>query len=219
MPEGELEGSVPGLDLAPGHGWTRPRSPRRCAKPTWTSATLAAPGSLLSAPPRRLQDAGLQGAPILAFQSPQEPPPGARGCEKAEGGRGRGGEKSFIYCPKQTPLCAAGNTGGLTEEETSAVFRGSSSTNRLSWLRVAPARALTPCPRWGPRGSADFCWAGRQAARGKSELRASPYPPPARPPPHAEEGDPHPQAPTECFVNLLPSNSQSHPHEQGTSFS
>lgn len=75
VPEGELEGSVAGLDLATGHGWTWPRSPRRCAKPTWTSATLEAPGSLLSAPPHRLQDAGLQGAPILAFQSPQEPPP------------------------------------------------------------------------------------------------------------------------------------------------
>lgn len=76
------------------------------SEPVLTSATREAPGSLLSTPLSPLQDACVQGTPILAFlagtaprhvsESHRKPPPRACGCKKAEGGRGGGREKSFI---------------------------------------------------------------------------------------------------------------------------
>lgn len=76
------------------------------SEPGLTSATSGALGSLLSTPLSPLWDEGAQGPPILAFlagtlhrhvsETHRKPPPGAQGCRKAEGGRGGGGEKSFI---------------------------------------------------------------------------------------------------------------------------
>lgn len=76
------------------------------SEPGLTSATSEALGSLLSTPLSPLQDEGVQGTPILALlagtahrhvsETHRKPPPRACGCRKAEGGRGGGGEKSFI---------------------------------------------------------------------------------------------------------------------------
>lgn len=136
-------------------------------------------------------------------------------------------ERRASFSAPNKPLSVPrGNTGGLTEEETNAVFRGSDSTNRLSWLRrLAPASALTHCPRlgpWGHRPRRRFLLGWETCSTWEVRAQGSSSRPPTLLlpflPQMLRKGDPHPHTPPECSVNLLPSNSQNHPHEQSVSF-